>query len=66
MAFIRLKRTSGTNCIVNCDQIMCVTVFEQGSRVLLPDAQIEVTESVQYIENLIAQNYQVASSLETN
>lgn len=66
MAFIRLKRTNGTNCVVNCDQIMVVTAGDQqGAKVLLPDAVIEVTETVQYVENLIAQNYQVATSLES-
>lgn len=64
MAFVKLKRTSGTNCLVNCDQIMAVTNNEGVTKVLLPDAVIEVTESVSYIENLIGQNYQVASSLD--
>jgi hypothetical protein len=43
---------------------MAVTNNEGVTKVLLPDAVIEVTESVTYIENLIQQNYQVASSLE--
>lgn len=65
MAFIKLRRTNKTNCLINCDQIMAVTTDAVGvTKVLLPDAVIEVTESATYIENLIQQNYQVASSLE--
>lgn len=66
MAYIKLKRINGDNVLVNADMICAVSKDgAKGSKILLIDYVIEVTETVTYIENLIAQNCQVASSLET-
>lgn len=67
MAYIKLKRVSGDNCLVNCGQIAAVVELEKGtgSKVYVQRLCIEVTESVTYIENLILQNDKVVASMDT-
>ena len=65
MAYIKLKRVSGENVLINADQISAVYNNATGSKVLMVDYVIEVTETTTYIENLLAQKYHIASSLET-
>jgi H2-forming N5,N10-methylenetetrahydromethanopterin dehydrogenase-like enzyme len=67
MAYIKLKRASGGNCLINCGQISAVVQLEKsaGSKVYIHDLSIEVTESMTYIENLILQNDTVAASMDT-
>lgn len=68
MAYIKLKRVSGENCLVNANQISAVLTSDNastGSKIYVRDLCIEVTESVTYIENLILQNDTVAASMDT-